>query len=149
VSIRGSSYARFRRALETENLTLVRAAAAELPTINLDDALRVCLLPEEPTAPDIGLTGTIRLKINGNIVDAQPTRLAEEFPWAYLYYVFSVAGEYTASWSVDDLAEAVTWHVSCSLAPPGSPPPTPTSKKQCKHGGWKHSAPCSKTRATG
>src|SRR5919202_6537508 len=44
VSIKGSSYARFRRALETGNLTLVRAAAAELPSINLDDALRVCLL---------------------------------------------------------------------------------------------------------
>jgi hypothetical protein len=44
VSIKGSSYARFRRALDTGNLTLVRAAAAELPTINLGDALRICLL---------------------------------------------------------------------------------------------------------
>ena len=44
VSVKGGSYARFRRALESGNLTLVRAAAAELPTINLDDALRVCLL---------------------------------------------------------------------------------------------------------
>ena len=44
VSIKGSSYARFRRALDSGNVTLVRAAAAELPTINLDDALRVCLL---------------------------------------------------------------------------------------------------------
>jgi hypothetical protein len=44
VSIRGGSYARFRRALETGNLTVVRAAAAELPRINLDDALRVCTL---------------------------------------------------------------------------------------------------------
>jgi hypothetical protein len=44
MSIKGGSYARFRRALETGNVTLVRAAAAELPTINLDDALRVCLL---------------------------------------------------------------------------------------------------------
>ena len=43
MSIKGSSYARFRRALETGNVT-VRAAAAELPSINLDDALRVCLL---------------------------------------------------------------------------------------------------------
>jgi uncharacterized membrane-anchored protein len=38
------SYARFRSALDAGNLTLARAAAAELPTINLDDALRVCLL---------------------------------------------------------------------------------------------------------
>lgn len=44
VSIKGGSYARFRRAVESGNLTLVRAAAAELPRINLDDALRVCLL---------------------------------------------------------------------------------------------------------
>jgi hypothetical protein len=44
VSIKGGSYARFRRALETGNLTVVRAAAAELPRINLDDALRVCAL---------------------------------------------------------------------------------------------------------
>jgi hypothetical protein len=44
VSIKGGSYARFRRALETGNVTVVRAAAAELPTINLDDALRICVL---------------------------------------------------------------------------------------------------------
>ena len=44
VSIKGGSYTRFRRALDTGNLTLVRAAAAELPRINLDDALRICLL---------------------------------------------------------------------------------------------------------
>jgi hypothetical protein len=40
----GSPYARFRRSLENGNLFMVRAAAAELPTIRLDDALRVCLL---------------------------------------------------------------------------------------------------------
>ena len=44
VSIKGGSYSRFRRALDTGNLTLVRAAAAELPTITLDDALRICAL---------------------------------------------------------------------------------------------------------
>jgi hypothetical protein len=44
VSIKGGSYARFRRALETGNLTIVRAAAAQLPTINLDDALSICAL---------------------------------------------------------------------------------------------------------
>jgi hypothetical protein len=42
VSTKGGSYARFRRALETGNVTVVRAAAAELPRINLDDALRIC-----------------------------------------------------------------------------------------------------------
>ena len=40
----GSAYGRFRRALQKGNLQLVRAAAGELPTIRLDDALRVCLL---------------------------------------------------------------------------------------------------------
>ena len=44
MSTKGSAYSRFRRALDTGNLTIVRAAAAELPTINLDDALRVCAL---------------------------------------------------------------------------------------------------------
>lgn len=45
VSIKGSPYARFRRALETGNLTLVRAAAAELPrVVDLDDALAICAL---------------------------------------------------------------------------------------------------------
>jgi len=40
----GSAYARFRRALQTGNLTLIRAAAAELPSVRLDDALEVCVL---------------------------------------------------------------------------------------------------------
>jgi hypothetical protein len=44
VSSGGSPYARFRRALDTGNLAIVRAAAAELPRVELDDALRVCLL---------------------------------------------------------------------------------------------------------
>jgi hypothetical protein len=43
----GSADARFRRALQTGSLPLVRAAATELPTIRLDDALRVCLLIRE------------------------------------------------------------------------------------------------------
>lgn len=40
----GTSYARFRRALETGNEMLVMAAARELPQIALDDALRICLV---------------------------------------------------------------------------------------------------------
>jgi hypothetical protein len=44
VSTKGSPYARFRRALDTGNLTLIRGAAAELPQVPLDDALRICLL---------------------------------------------------------------------------------------------------------
>jgi hypothetical protein len=47
VSIKGSPYAHFRRALATGNLALIRTAAAELPQVNLDDALRICLLIRE------------------------------------------------------------------------------------------------------
>ena len=39
----GSAYARFQRALETGNLNLIRAAAAELPRVDLADALAVCM----------------------------------------------------------------------------------------------------------
>ena len=42
----GSPYARFQRALRIGRLPLVRAAAAELPRIDLDDALAICLLIE-------------------------------------------------------------------------------------------------------
>lgn len=44
MSVKGSSYKNFQHALGTGNLMLVRAAAAELPTINLDDALSICML---------------------------------------------------------------------------------------------------------
>ena len=40
----GNPYARFRRALDTGNETLVVAAARELPQISLNDALRICLV---------------------------------------------------------------------------------------------------------
>ncbi len=40
----GSPYARFKRALATGNGALVRAAAAELPRLSLEDALAVCLV---------------------------------------------------------------------------------------------------------
>jgi hypothetical protein len=47
VSIKGSPYARFVRALELGKLPLVYAAAAELPRLNLDDGLRVLVLMAE------------------------------------------------------------------------------------------------------
>ncbi|HWI08353.1 MAG TPA: hypothetical protein VNT54_12670 [Solirubrobacteraceae bacterium] len=40
----GSPYARFRRCLASGNGALVRAAAAELPRMTLEDALAVCLV---------------------------------------------------------------------------------------------------------
>jgi hypothetical protein len=44
VSIQGGSYPRFKRALATGNLTLIRGAAAELPMVSLKDALEICAL---------------------------------------------------------------------------------------------------------
>jgi hypothetical protein len=46
----GSPYARFQRALRIGRLPLVRAAAAELPRVDLDDALAICLLIEQQDA---------------------------------------------------------------------------------------------------
>ena len=43
----GSSYTRFRRALETGDIALVKAAAAELPRVELGDALRIVWLYRE------------------------------------------------------------------------------------------------------
>ena len=37
----GQAYSRFRRALLTKNVTLIDAACRELPTVALEDALRV------------------------------------------------------------------------------------------------------------
>jgi hypothetical protein len=44
VTSQGSAHARFRRALATGNPLLVRAAAAELGSISLADALSICLV---------------------------------------------------------------------------------------------------------
>jgi hypothetical protein len=43
----GSPYARFQRALRIGRLSMVRAAAAELPRVDLTDALAICLLIEQ------------------------------------------------------------------------------------------------------
>ena len=40
----GSPYARFQRALRLGRLSMVRAAALELPRVDLHDALAICLL---------------------------------------------------------------------------------------------------------
>jgi len=47
VSIKGCSYANFQRALKGGNLTMIRAAATELPAINLEDALTIAILVSE------------------------------------------------------------------------------------------------------
>ena len=50
MSSEGSPYARFKRALRTGNLALVRAAAGELTDVRLDDALLIACLIEEHDA---------------------------------------------------------------------------------------------------
>ena len=54
MSIKGGSYARFRRALESGNLTAVRLAALELPYVDLADALSVCVLMSRQGDPKFG-----------------------------------------------------------------------------------------------
>ena len=44
VTSQGSPYSRFKRALTSGNSTIATAAAAELPTLSLADALALCLL---------------------------------------------------------------------------------------------------------
>lgn len=44
VSVKGSPYARFQRALARGKLDQIRDAAAELPQVELVDALRICLI---------------------------------------------------------------------------------------------------------
>jgi hypothetical protein len=44
MSIKGSSYSWFRKCLARGDLAGVRAAAADLPSVDLTDALRVCVL---------------------------------------------------------------------------------------------------------
>ena len=44
MSIKGSPYANFQRALQTRKLSIVLPAAAELQTVQLDDALEILIL---------------------------------------------------------------------------------------------------------
>lgn len=48
----GSAYSRFQRALATGNLAIIRAAATEVPRVNLSDALKVCraIRSDEPAS---------------------------------------------------------------------------------------------------
>ena len=73
----GHPHARFERALRTGNPTLVRAAAAELGRVELDDALRVCNVlaaaePERYEAAAVRRLGRLLLEERGiTLADAQ------------------------------------------------------------------------------
>ena len=71
----GSAYARFRRALNTGNKTLVIAAARELPHVDLNDALRICLVlrdgdPEQYERAAVRWLGRFALEARGVTIDA-------------------------------------------------------------------------------
>jgi len=44
MSIKGSPYPRYPRALKTGNLAVIRNAASELPSVSLQHALTICLV---------------------------------------------------------------------------------------------------------
>jgi hypothetical protein len=44
VSIKGGPYAHFQRALKLGNLAMIRSTAADLPRVDLTDALAICLV---------------------------------------------------------------------------------------------------------
>jgi len=58
VSIRGGRYARFKRAIDTGDLLQIRGAAAELPQVQLHDALAILPLiaAKEPSQYDRAAT---------------------------------------------------------------------------------------------
>ena len=91
VSIKGSPYARFRRALETGNLALIRGAAAELPSVDLADALTVCRLMRdgEPGAYEAAalrwlsrLCRERAVSLDDALEAAVALRRLEDAPWA-------------------------------------------------------------------
>ena len=53
VSIRGSPYANFERALQTRRLSIVVMAASELRSIQLDDALEILILMAAENDPRV------------------------------------------------------------------------------------------------
>ncbi len=76
MSIKGSSYVNFLRALERGDILLVRAAAAELPHVNLGDALRICLVFR--TSADPGLYERAAVRWLGRFcLEAKDVQLAE------------------------------------------------------------------------
>ena len=70
MSIKTSSYANFRRSLATNDLLLIRAAAAELPAVNLEDALQILpvIAASEPHLFDrAGCRWLARLALETNV----------------------------------------------------------------------------------
>jgi hypothetical protein len=76
MSIKGSAYVNFLRALDRGDILNVRAAAAELPRINLGDALRICMVFAK--APEAGLYERAAVRWLGRFcLEAKDVQLAE------------------------------------------------------------------------
>jgi hypothetical protein len=73
-SIKGSPYARFRRALELGKLPLVLSAGAELPRVELDDALELLVLMAREHHPAFERAA---VRWVGRLLAERPLRLAD------------------------------------------------------------------------
>lgn len=72
----GSSYARLRRALDTGNATIALAAASEMPTLGLSEALELCLVlcdqePEKFSRAAVRWHGVYCREVNAGLEEAQ------------------------------------------------------------------------------
>ena len=76
MSIKGSAYLNFLRALDRGDILLVRAAAAELPRINLGDALRICLVFRTSSEPGLFERAAVRW-LGRFCLEAKDVQLAE------------------------------------------------------------------------
>ena len=74
VSIKGSPHARFRRSLETGRLSIVLMAAAEMPRLELDDALEVLVLMAREGDPRFDRAAA---RWVGRLLAERPLRLAD------------------------------------------------------------------------
>jgi hypothetical protein len=75
----GSPYAVFRRALDRRDLPAVRAAAADLPAVPLDDALRIVLLilEQEPHRFErAAVRWRSRFLVEGTVTELRQAELA-------------------------------------------------------------------------
>jgi hypothetical protein len=86
VTSQGSAYARFRRALLTKNVTIIDAAARELGTVPLEDALKMLTVLAEKHDPRFGRAAArfaARLTLERRLSPAECHRalaLAESLP---------------------------------------------------------------------
>jgi hypothetical protein len=78
VSIKGSPYANFRRALETRNLRIVVPAAAELSWVNLTDSLDILALMAKDGDPRFDRAAT---RWVGRLLTETPLLTLSELRW--------------------------------------------------------------------